>query len=205
MNKLIIGSKSKSSWSLRAWLPMVKSGIKFEEELILFSQPDYSAKIKKHSPSGLVPALVSDGFFIWDSLAICEYIADIKPQFWPSELNLKSHARSSVCEMHAGFKIMRETLSADFKFLGRTITPNNNLQLEIERVLKLWEEAFQLSKSTGWLYGEFSIADAFYAPVALGRFHAYNIKLPEFAQRYVKFLLKDPDIVSWLEKAKLEA
>lgn len=172
--KLIIGNKRYSSWSLRPWLLMKHFDIPFEEILIGLDQPDTTIEILKFSPSKKVPALVDGDLSIWDSLSIMEYVNEKFPekQMWPKDPKQRAWARSISCEMHSGFQVMREHLSMDLQKNHKDFdwTPAKD---DILRVKKIWIEC--LKKSGGpFLFGEFSIADAMYAPVA-NRFFNYGV------------------------------
>lgn len=203
--KLVIGDKNLSSWSMRAWLVAKASELLFEEILIQLDQPNTSAEIRKFSPSLKVPCLIHGDLHIWDSLAISEYIAELAPNknLWPTNPKLKAIARSYVSEMHSGFMGLRSQLSMDLrlKMEIRHLTPQTID--DIQRILSLWTEA--LSKSKGpFLFGEFGIADAFYAPVVF-RFYSYGIQIESpIIRSYMSQIEQHEHVKSWYTAALTE-
>lgn len=180
--KLYIGSKSFSSWSLRPWLAMRQAGLDFEEVVIPLRQTSTKSAIRKVSPSGKVPCLEHGSTVVWDSLAICEYAAEVAPEaaLWPGDRDARAFARAISAEMHSGFSTLRQSLPMDF---AKTLTaPGVGPELEgdIRRIVAIWEEARRRYGSGGpFLLGSFSIADAMFAPVA-SRFTTYGIGLIAF-------------------------
>ena len=208
---LYIGSKNTSSWSLRPWLAMKMAKIPFDEVLIPLRRPESSAEIKAHSPSGKVPALKIDedgtSRTVWDSLAICETLAERHPdaRLWPQDPAARAEARSIVAEMHAGFPDLRRVLSMDIAARHPTPPLDDALQAQIARVVAIWQSVLnRYGKSSGFLFGHFTIADAFYAPVAT-RFETYGVHLPAVAQAYTQRILATPAMRQWEESAKAEA
>ncbi|HEY9641576.1 MAG TPA: glutathione S-transferase family protein, partial [Coleofasciculaceae cyanobacterium] len=165
---LIIGNKNYSSWSLRAWLPLKQIGIEFEEIRIPLDTPQTHAQILKYSPSGKVPALQHGELLLWESIAICEYIAALFPDryLWPADPTAKAIARCVSAEMHAGFLPLRQQLPMDCRTQvpWKGVTPA--VQADIDRIFKIWQTCRQQFGQGGdFLFGTFSIADAMYAPV----------------------------------------
>lgn len=205
--KLAIANKSYSSWSLRSWLALTHFQIPFEEKLILLGQRDTAKNIKQYSPSGLVPALiVDDQMTIWDSLAICEFLAESFPDkaMWPRDRKARAWGRSISYEMHSGFQALRQTLP--MKCHGVTEKFNYSpAACDIERIQTLWSECLAAHQESGcYLLGQFSIADCMYAPVVL-RFCSYGVVLPEANLiKYCQTMLNNPALKQWLSDAEKE-
>jgi glutathione S-transferase len=208
---LYIGSKAFSSWSLRPWLALRQTGIAFAEVVIPLRQPGTKPAIAKVSPSGKVPCLTHGEIQIWDSLAICEYAAEIAPAaaLWPPDRRARAFGRAISAEMHAGFQKLRQSLPMDF---ARTlIAPEVGPELaaDISRIVAIWREARQRFGVTGpFLLGGFSIADAMYAPVA-SRFTTYRIDLAAFgdegsAEAYRRHMMALPAMADWQRAAAEE-
>ncbi len=201
--KLIIGDKNLSSWSMRAWLTAKKSGILFEEIKIYLDQKNTKSEILKYSPSEKVPCLIDGANTIWDSLAISEYLAEKSPHLWPQDYSQRALARSYACEMHSGFPSLRSQCSMDIRLRMqiRHLTPSTIS--EINRILQMWEQA--LTQSNGpFLFGKFSIADAFFAPVVM-RFISYGIQIKsQKIKSYINAIENDPDVSTWVQDALLE-
>ena len=208
---LTIGSKNTSSWSLRPWLAMKMANIPFEEVLIKLRTPETKARIQPLSPSGKVPALgiEEDGASrtVWDSLAICETLAERHRDawLWPENPAARAHARSIAAEMHSGFPDLRKVLSMEIAARHPTPALDNQVQSDIARIIAIWTGALEASGARGgFLFGAFSIADAFFAPVVT-RFETYGIHLPAVAQAYGQRVLALPPMREWSAAAKVEA
>lgn len=206
MNKLIIGNKNYSSWSLRAWLLLKQFQIPFEEIRIPLFTEEFKQKIKQYSPTGFVPTLCVDDQSIWDSLAICEYIADAYPELhcWPGDLQTRAMARSVSNEMHSGFFQIRNLLPMNCrtKTVVGDISPE--LQAEINRICEIWRTCRTRCAGEGdFLFGDFSIADAMYAPVVL-RFKGYGIEVGEIEATYMETMLSLKSLQEWLAGAMEE-
>jgi len=201
--KLIIGNKTVSSWSLRPWLLMKHFNIPFEEILVKLDLPDTTANIKKYSPTGKVPALIDGDFVIWESAAIMEYLNEKYPEkkMYPEKLNDRAVARALSMEMHAGFSKMREILSFNVKKSHSNFN-FGEAQSDIDRVKSIWTD--QISKSGGpFLFGNFSIADAMYAPV-VGRFKTYDVPVDGAVKAYCEAIMNLPAMKEWYEGAMNE-
>jgi glutathione S-transferase len=203
---LLIANKSYSSWSLRPWLVLKQAQIPFAEQKVSFNDPQFKSKVGQISPSGRVPALIDDGLVIWDSLAIAEYLAEGFPdkQLWPAQAAARAVARSMVAEMHSGFATLRSALTMNFsaRFPGRGW--NVKVQRDIDRIVNMWADArARFGNGGDFLFGDFSIADAFFAPIA-HRFDNYAVALPAPAAAYVKLILGLPAMVEWAEAARAE-
>jgi glutathione S-transferase len=204
--KLIIGDKNVSSWSMRPWLVLKHFGIPFEETLIRLGQPDSSANILAHSPSGKVPCLVTDaGDAVWESAAIMETLAELFPQhpMWPRDVAARAHARSISAEMHAGFADLREQMSMNIQrqAFGQELTAG--ALANVKRIDLIWRNCLD-AHGGPFLFGkEFGIADAMFAPVVM-RFNSYAPKLSETALAYAARITALPIVAEWIEGARNE-
>lgn len=201
---LYVGSKRYSSWSLRPYLALAESGLEFECKTILLDQEDTKANIAKVNPAGKVPVLHHDELVVWDSLAICEYVAELAPnaELWPIDRIPRARARSVAAEMHAGFVALRRDMSMDIlgSHPGEGHTPE--ALADARRVMTIWREA--LSTSGGpFLFGRFSIADAMFAPVCT-RFVTYGVDLDATCRRYVDAVYALPALKAWFADAERE-
>ena len=203
--KLIIGNKNYSSWSLRPWLLMKEIGIDFEEVRIPLFKEGYKDEILKHSPSGKVPCLYTDEIHIWDSLAICEYLAEqvSEGMCWPKEPINRAIARSVSNEMHSGFFELRSALPMNCRRSAPIEKISPQLQEEIDRVAAIWNRCRNDCEGGDFLFGSFSIADAMYAPVVL-RFDSYGIKMTGQAERYMETILSLQSLQQWIREAEAE-
>ena len=204
--KLFIANQKYSSWSFRPWLLMKMTEIPFEIEKIFLKKPDTAKKIQKVSPSGCVPALVDGKVTVWDSLAICEYLAGKYPEkkMWPEDPAAKAEARSISCEMHSGFSEMRRQLPCHFLARYKDFVIADEVRPDIERILSIWSSARkQWSKEGPFLFGAFTIADAMFAPVVF-RFEAYGVKGDKISEAYRKSILSLPASEEWVKGARAE-
>ena len=201
---LVIGSKNYSSWSLRPGLFLRKSGFKFQERIIHFDGAEYQREIAAISPSRRVPLLLVGNNKIWDSLSICEHAAEVTGQGLPKNPMARAVARSAAAEMHAGFSTLREMCPMNVRARGHKVALSAELKTDIERIDVLWS-ACRRQYGTGgpWLFGEFSIADAMFAPV-LFRFQTYGVALSDLARSYLEFALQDPLLSEWQQAAAAE-
>lgn len=207
---LTIGSKNFSSWSLRPWLALRLSGLAFAERVIDLKGPQ-RAEIASASPSGLVPCLTvtrpgAADLLIWDSLAICEYLAELAPeaQLWPSDREARAIARSVSSEMHSGFADLRRTCPMDVinRYPGHPI--NAETKNNIARIVAIWTQCRAAAASQGeFLFGAFSIADCFYAPVVT-RFHTYGVSLTGAAADYAEAIRSWAAMQEWTAAAAAE-
>jgi glutathione S-transferase len=201
--EIVVGTKKWSTWSLRPWLALRRTGAPFSETLVQLREVEAStAEIRKHSPSGLVPVLKADGLVIWDSLAICEYLAERFPQagLWPSDPAARALARAVTAEMHSGFGALRRECPMDLGLLT-TADLSEGVQDNVRRIVSVWNEC--LARSGGpLLFGHWTIADAFYTPVAT-RFRSYGVDLAAHgdadgkAAAYRDLLLSTPEFLEW--------
>lgn len=205
--ELVIGTKRWSTWSLRPWLVLKRSGLAFSETLVELRQENNAseAEIRVHSPSGLVPVLKDGGLTIWDSLAICEYVAEKAPGLWPADSVARALARAATAEMHSGFASLRGECPMALEAEPKPTELSPATQKDIRRIVTVWNEL--LGRFGGpFLAGEWSIADAFYTPVAT-RFRTYGVKLSDHgdsgaAGEYGQRLLETPEFLAWEAASK---
>lgn len=203
--ELVIGDKNLSSWSLRPWLVLKASGLPFKEVQVLLDRPDTAKKLRKVSPSQRVPVLHHNKLRVWDSLAICEYIHELAPDknLWPQDANHRAVARSLVAEMHSGFSGLRSQLSMDITLRTKIKHLTPQTIADIRRIVHIWTESLKKSKGP-FLFGEFGIVDAFYAPVVF-RFESYGIEINNsHVRKYKQAILKHPAVHEWVRGAKNE-
>jgi glutathione S-transferase len=202
---LVIGNKNYSSWSMRPWVALTAAGIPFTEVRVLLDQPDTAANIARYSAAGRVPVLLAGEMTIWDSLAICEYVAEQFPDkhMWPQDVAARAMARSVVAEMHSGFADLRGAMPMNIKtrLPGRGRTPG--AQADIGRICEIWEECLSRFGHHNFLFGDFSIADAFFAPVVT-RFQTYGVALAPALQAYCERVLAHPAVARWVSEARAE-
>ena len=203
---LVIGNKNYSSWSLRVWLLMKHAGIPFDEIRIPLYVAGSKESLRKYAPSGKVPVLLDDSLAIWDSLAIAEYLAEHHPdrRLWPQDSAVRAVARSISAEMHSGFGALRSNMSMNcrgsFPGVGRTV----EVAADVERIQRMWIDCRERFGVAGpFLFGEFTTADAMYAPVVL-RFKTYAVQLAPVARQYADTVLGLPALQDWVEAAKAE-
>jgi glutathione S-transferase len=203
---LVIGNKNYSSWSLRPWLFLKHSGVPFGEVRIPLYTEAMREALAPYSPSGKVPVLLDGDLRVWESLAICEYLAERFPQAhgWPQERSARAVARSVAAEMHAGFAALRSEFPMNCRARRAEVVPSPVAQADIERVMAIWRSC-RASFGVGgpWLFGAFGIADAMFAPVVL-RFQTYGIALPEVAREYAAAVLAHPAMIEWVQAARGE-
>ena len=203
---LTIANKLYSSWSLRPWIVMRAFDIPFEETVIPLYQPDSKARILQVSPTGKVPCLTDGDVRVWESLAIIEYLAEKFPEkgIWPKDPKARAHARAAASEMHAGFQALRSACPMN---LGKRFAKKDRgaaAAADVARVTSLWKEARKSFGSAGpFLYGEFSAADAMFAPVVT-RLDTYQVEVEPDTRAYIDAVLSHPAFVTWREAALQE-
>jgi len=198
---LYIGNRRTSSWSLRGWLVMAKSGLDFDTELVLLDQDDTHDRLAAISPSATVPLLKTEGAAVWDSLAIAEWAAERVPGLWPVDAARRAEARSACAQMHAGFFALRNECPMDLQRAPTAKSLSEAAQRDIATLQALWT---RLKTGEGpYLFGAWSIADAVFTPVA-DRFRAYAIELQPLAQAYCDTLLNDETFALWKAAALQE-
>ena len=201
---LVMGSKNYSSWSLRPWLFLRKVGFDFREHLIHFDAADYQAQIAALSPSRRVPLLIDGGVKIRDSLAICEYAAECTGRGLLEDRTARALARSAAAEMHSGFQTLRNECPMNVRELHRHVPPTPQLHADIARIDEIWSDCLRShGDGGGWLFGEFSIADAMFAPV-LFRFRTYGATLGNASHAYLRHALADSALNEWRVAAEQE-
>lgn len=213
MLTLYIGNKNYSSWSMRPWVLLKQAGIPFQERLVRFDSFDgdshFKEEVLKVNPAGRVPVLVDEGFAVWDSLAICEYAAEKFPDraVWPRDLRARARARSVCAEMHSGFSALRThcpmNIEANLGHIGALVWRDQAaVRSDVERLVQMWSD---LLKAHGgpMLFGEFSAADAFFAPVCM-RIRGYALPVPGHITDYVRRVCALPAVQAWMEAALAE-
>jgi glutathione S-transferase len=202
---LVIGNKNYSSWSLRPWMLLRHLGLTFDEVQIALSQPDTSSRIAQYSPAGRVPVLRHAALSIWESIAIGEYLCELTGRGWPRDRAARAQARVLSAEMHAGFQALRNQWPMNARAVGRRTPMTAELAADIDRIDALWSDCRQRFGTNGpWLCGDYSLADAMYAPVAL-RFRSYGATLSAAASSYLDTVLQDAPLQQWLADAALES
>ncbi|HYB33356.1 MAG TPA: glutathione S-transferase family protein [Steroidobacteraceae bacterium] len=201
---LVIGNKNYSSWSLRAWLLLKHAGLRFDEILIPLDRPETREQIDRHSPSGRVPVLRHGELRVWDSLAICEYAAELTGKGWPQERAARAVARAVCAEMHGGFTTLRSLWPMNARARNRRTAVTAALEADVERIDQIWNDCRgRFGGGRPWLFGEYTVADAMYAPVVL-RFNTYGARISQTARWYMASVLEDGALQEWLQAAKLE-
>ena len=203
---LVVGNKNYSSWSLRAWLALRRTGIDFEEIVIPLMRPETREAIRAHSPSGKVPLLKYGDDTVWDSLAIAEYLAERFPAdgLWPADPTARAVARSAAAEMHAGFMALRRGLPMNLRAHYPAHARAADVDAEVGRVQDIWRTCRRRFGADGpFLFGRFTAADAFYAPV-VGRFRTYDVPLDAVCRAYADALWETPDMKEWVAAAIAE-
>lgn len=207
--EIVIGTRKWSSWSMRPWLALKRTGAPFAETLIQLRQVGLSEEIGKHSPSNLVPVLKDGDLVLWDSLAICEYLAEAYPDagLWPADKALRALGRSVAAEMHSGFGALRKECPMALEETPRAAELSEAVQDDIRKIAARWNQLLERSGGP-FLLGAWSIADAFYTPVAT-RFRTYGVRLGDYgdtgaAQAYCDRLLQTPEYLAWERDALAE-
>jgi glutathione S-transferase len=213
MLQLYIGNKNYSSWSMRPWVLLRQAGIPFEEVLARFDSFDadsqFKATIAGISPTGKVPVLVDGDLAIWDTLAIAEYLAETYPEkhLWPQDKAARARARSVCAEMHSGFTALRGAcpmnIEAHLPEVGALIWRDKPaVRADVQRLVEMWTGLLE-QHGGPMLFGDFSIADAFYAPVCM-RLHSYGLPVPPHIQAYVQRVRALPGVKAWIDGALAE-
>lgn len=203
--ELIIGNKNYSSWSLRGWLMLEAFNLKFKETKLQLFTDDFYSSLSAHEAADKVPVLIDGDVTVWDSLAICEYVSErhLNGKGWPDDYADRAMARSVSNEMHSGFFGVRNEMPMNCR-AKRRVELSEQAKKDIARIDQLWSSLRKTHADKGpWLFGEFSIADVMYAPVAL-RFRTYGIKVSEESQAYCDALYSHPAIQLWVKGALLE-
>jgi len=201
--EIVIGTKNWSTWSLRPWLALKRCNVDFVETLVPLRWDTSSEAIAVHSPTGLVPVLKDGALTVWDSLAICEYLHDRFPaaKLWPADPTARALARSATAEMHSGFGPLRKECPMEIDAV-QTVELSPAVEANVRRIVALWSQLRRTYQAQGpFLVGSWSIADAFYTPVAT-RFRTYGIDLAAYgddglAAAYGETLLSTPEFLEW--------
>ena len=202
--RLIIGNKNYSSWSLRPWLLLRHLQLPFEELQIPLDQPESRARIHAVNPAGRVPALRHGELLVWDSIAIGEYLCELAGKGLPPKRAPRAIARSVCAELHSGFQALRAQWPMNVRALGRRTPMTATLRRDIERVDELWQGCRQRYGAAGpWLFGDYCLADAMYAPVVL-RFRTYGALVSGVARQYMATVLADAALQEWMAAAAAE-
>jgi glutathione S-transferase len=204
--RFVCGNRNYSSWSLRAWLCLRKAGLDPTVTVLPMDTPEFAAQIGEHSPTGRVPVLWIGDECIWDSLAIAETVNEryAAGRLWPEDAGLRAMGRSMAAEMHSSFTALRNVLPMNCRAHDRRVAVSSDVLGDIERLASLWRQARDASDSqSGWLFDEFSIADAMFAPVAV-RFRGYRLELDEDTRAYVTHWMNDTDLQEWRRLAAQE-
>ena len=213
MLQLVIGNKNYSSWSMRPWVLMKQAGIPFEEVKLRFDAftPDseFKTRLARISPAGRVPVLLDGELAVWDTLAIAEYLAERFPalQLWPADVAARARARSVCAEMHSGFGALRSAfpmnIEARLPEVGeRVLAEQAAVRADRERLVQMWSGLLEASGGP-LLFGAFTIADAFFAPVVM-RFVTYGVPLPTRIATYVERVRALPGVAAWVDDALAE-
>jgi len=213
MLKLYIGNKNYSSWSMRPWVLLKQAGIPFEEVKLRFDSFDASSGFKQQisnvNPVGKVPALDDNGFVVWDTLAIAEYAAERFPdkKLWPEDMQARARARSLCAEMHSGFGALRSAcpmnIEASLPEMGQLIWRDKPaVRADVQRLVAMWTELLAQYKGP-MLFGDFSIADAFFAPVCM-RLKSYALPVPADITAYIQRVSALPGVKAWIDDALAE-
>jgi len=200
---LVIGNKNYSSWSLRPWLALRHAGIVFDEILIPLDDSGTKSEIMKHSGSGRLPALKHGELTVWDSLSICEYAAELRPEaeLWPADRSARAVARSVSSEMHTGFPALRANMPMNIRSRFPEEGRKPGVKEDIDRITALWRQCRSRFGADGpFLFGRFSIADAMFAPV-VSRFRTYAVALGEVEQAYADTVWGLESIKEWAKSA----
>jgi glutathione S-transferase len=206
---LVIGNKNYSSWSMRPWLALRWAAIDFDELLIPLGGQGYGQSripaVLAHSPSGRVPVLEIGALRVWESLAICEWAAEERPDagLWPDQRDARAVCRSAACEMHAGFSALRRDFSANIRRRTQVLSYGDDVRADITRIEALWADCRQRFGAGGdYLFGRRTIADAMFAPVCT-RFRTYGVALSPLTAAYCATIFADPAFLDW-ERAAID-
>ena len=203
---LIIGNKNYSSWSLRPWVFMTHNKMDFAEKRVALFTDTTDEELTQYNSDFKVPILKDGDLVVWDSLSILEYVSEryLDSRGWPREVNARAIARSVSAEMHSSFANVRSELPMNCRKKFHNVKLSPNTEREIERIKTLWRNCrTRFGEDGEWLFGQYSIADAMFAPIAL-RFDGYSIALNGIEEAYVRSVLQQPEIVEWIEAGKIE-
>ena len=213
MLKLYVANKNYSSWSMRPWVLLKQAGIPFEEVMVRFdsfaADSNFKRSLQGVNPAGRVPVLVDDGFAVWDTLAIAEYVAEKFPdkQLWPNDAKARARARSVCAEMHSGFSALRShcpmNIEASLPQIGALVWRDQaGVRSDVQRIVSMWTELLQQYQGK-LLFGAFSIADAYFAPVCM-RLKIYALPVPQLVTEYIEEVCALPGVKAWIDGALAE-
>lgn len=202
---LVIGTRNYSSWSLRPWMLLRHLGLDFDERLFHFDTDEFRREVSALSPTGQVPVLLHGELRVWESLAICEYVSELaEGRGWPVDAAARARARALASEMHAGFGALRSRCPMNARARDRRVPLTPDLEREVRRIDELWTECLAARRGDGrWLFGDYSVADAMFAPVAL-RFATYGLPLGQAGSTYLATALADPTLREWIGASRRE-
>jgi len=203
---LLLGSRRYSSWSLRGWLAVRLAGLDVTEEVIPLKGGGRTTEIHARSPNRMVPYLTHDGAEVWESLAICEYCAEIAPSLWPEDRIVRAHARSISAQMHAGFRPIRQNCSMDVERVPAALPEiSEELAADVALLSRTLKDALLRSgQPTPFLFGErMTVADCMYAPIAI-RIHTFELGVDPVVKTWVRTMLDHPLMREWYELAAAE-
>ena len=201
--QLVMGNKNYSSWSLRTWWLLKSLGLPFDEVIVPLGQPETRATLLQYTPSGKAPAIVNHELALWDTLAITEYLHESCLGVWPVDHIMRAYARAVCAEMHSGFNALRSEMPMSCTARVK-INPSPNCATDIERICNIWRDCRANYGHLGpWLFGKWSAADAFFAPVVM-RFNSYGVELDDTCMAYLHTVWFDPYIREWVEAAATE-
>ena len=204
--QLVIANKNYSSWSMRPWIVLRQAGIDFDEVQLKFTDDVKVRGIEAYgSPNGQVPLLLIDGAPLWDSLAICETLAELHPQkkLWPADARSRRLARAACAEMHGGFRNLRSAMPMNIRASHPGKGMSAEVQRDIDRICALWRDCREQAPGGDLLFGDFCIADAYFAPVVT-RFMTYGVALPAAAQKYCDAVRQLASVREWVDGARAE-
>ncbi|MEH6472867.1 MAG: glutathione S-transferase family protein [Halopseudomonas sp.] len=205
MPTLVIGNKNYSSWSLRSWLVLKHLGIHFNEVRLALDTDQFKQQIGQYSAACRVPVLIDGTLNIWDTLAICEYLAEDHPLLWPDNRQQRALARAYVSEMHSGFNALRSELPMNCRANQRQVEISAATRADIDRIEQIWQQCTDAKTQHGpWLFGRFGIIDAFFAPVAI-RLHGYQVSLQHNSAKYIRLQLDNPLLQEWIGAGQAES
>jgi glutathione S-transferase len=203
---LVIGNKCYSSWSLRGWLPLRHYGVDFEERRLPLETEEFAREIGRYAPTKRVPVLIDGATTVWDSLAIAEYVNErwLDAKGWPADRAARAHARTICAEMHSGFVGLRGALPMDCRASGAPVPVNAAARADVARMRELIAGCRGRFGAAGpWLFGEFSLADCYFAPIVV-RFKGYGVPVDGAVAAWVEAIWALPALVEWVAAGRAE-